>query len=770
MESPIRFWQGMTKAAGIDQLDKFMVGKNSDGSTKYADIIQLLRMLTTLGGSSFKGSIKPTDSPVVTTDQVFYIASPGVYANFGGITVTGLAGIVGQKGTEFTVTNLNADLGVYDRASSLSVVASVLGSEPNFDFLGGSIIFYKGTEYIPTVRKNSNFYEQPSTVVLEMPDGFLGYVLLNKLTRLPEVYSILHPNINQILSDDNLILFCNYFRNAKTISMNGSYKINSNLFGIDFQAYTLLHARNDVFNFDIANRKIYFPKSLFILKNKVGVLDDINQTITNCPPLTIPAGEGYHFLLFNTVLVNFRLIYFDNLAAIEEVRGDYRYIFIGYVYPGGDNAFIQGDFKINGVGSNGVDRFDPIADRFMYTRDMFLFDEDKLPLFKGGLFRTHSSGSKTNVTLFTHDLTNPTGDYKRFEVSEPLLINASEVGNFGNIIVEPNVNPGEVYLKKFNIHKVSRLKFILNPVEVYLSWFADSLGQGNAGLLTSPAYQLKKRLALMGINVKLTGSFNLESPDVNAPDGIYMAEARGYWQYKNFVGRNNAPYGQVITPKLSGRGSTKFQNPFLKLANATDKANHPNWCFRNTGSQNEKSYQEDQDKTGDFYIFDYLNYLGNQQFFAPNISVIALGTNDWQEYTSGGTNSYDLNQSVQALEIMITKMREASVNMKIIIVPANALSISRAEWETYFFPLMEAVVSMVEYKFANDPLVYLCPIYAHASRFGAYHSTSAESYLSGNNNTLKTTRSSDVHALDIVNGEGMDAYMKAIMPAVTFCI
>ncbi|GGH02725.1 hypothetical protein [Pedobacter zeae] len=120
MEQPQRFWQGMTKAATVEVLDKIMIGKNSDGSTKYGDVNQLLGLLSVIGGASFKGNVKPADEPVISEGNAFYIAEKGVYPNFGGVEVTGAAGIIGQAGDEFVVSNFDVDLVDYAKQNDVS--------------------------------------------------------------------------------------------------------------------------------------------------------------------------------------------------------------------------------------------------------------------------------------------------------------------------------------------------------------------------------------------------------------------------------------------------------------------------------------------------------------------------------------------------------------------------------------------------------------------------------------------------------------------------
>lgn len=112
-QTPQRFWQGMSKATALDLLDKIMVGMNTDGAAKYADINQIVNLASIAGGAGFKANITPASSPVVSATPVFYVGTPGTYPNFGGVVITGAAGIIGQVGTTYTVTNLNIDLSAY---------------------------------------------------------------------------------------------------------------------------------------------------------------------------------------------------------------------------------------------------------------------------------------------------------------------------------------------------------------------------------------------------------------------------------------------------------------------------------------------------------------------------------------------------------------------------------------------------------------------------------------------------------------------------------
>ncbi|MCM3364218.1 hypothetical protein ACTQ5K_08705 [Niallia sp. Sow4_A1] len=80
-------------------------------------------------------------------------------------------------------------------------------------------------------------------------------------------------------------------------------------------------------------------------------------------------------------------------------------------------------------------------------------------------------------------------------------------------------------------------------------------------------------------------------------------EGKEGWEFANFIGLDNTYMGgNIITRSETGENTTLYQNPSLKLATEEEKVAHPTWYFRNTGANVEKSYAEDNDKTGDFYI------------------------------------------------------------------------------------------------------------------------------------------------------------------------
>lgn len=197
-------------------------------------------------------------------------------------------------------------------------------------------------------------------------------------------------------------------------------------------------------------------------------------------------------------------------------------------------------------------------------------------------------------------------------------------------------------------------------------------------------------------------------------------EGREAWTYSNYVGRNNKFLndGSAITPLTSkGDGSLKT-NPFIRLATSTDKTNHPDWCFRNTGSKWELSYSEDSDKSGDFYIFDYANYLSVQGLDSPDIITIGLSTNDISTYGS----SKDIVSCTEGLNIMIKQIKSALPNVKIGIIPTPVCrvhpnNVGRRKRDILWANSCMTQVSDLKSTYSN---LYIVPVWMHMSRYGIY--------------------------------------------------
>ncbi|WP_316797330.1 hypothetical protein [Pedobacter agri] len=132
-KADLKFWESIPNVTNLQLEDKLLVGIDSDNSTKFVNVNQLADVISIVGSSAFKGNISPADSPSATSEHVFYIATKGIYSNFGGVEVTGEFGFIGQFGTDFTITNTNIDFSAIQQ-NVTSIIGYIDCSNPTVDW------------------------------------------------------------------------------------------------------------------------------------------------------------------------------------------------------------------------------------------------------------------------------------------------------------------------------------------------------------------------------------------------------------------------------------------------------------------------------------------------------------------------------------------------------------------------------------------------------------------------------------------------------------
>lgn len=234
-------------------------------------------------------------------------------------------------------------------------------------------------------------------------------------------------------------------------------------------------------------------------------------------------------------------------------------------------------------------------------------------------------------------------------------------------------------------------------------------------------------------------------------------EGREGWMYANFIGASNRQMftNTPITRLPDGAtSSTLYQNPFLRLALSNDKTNHPTWCFRNTGSEFELSYEADTDKTGDFYIFDYgyyvVQHLGG---VFPSVVSIALSTNDITRYGATGVAN-----SLFALEVMLTSINLQAPGTRILIIPATVQGDNSTTW-TYVCDFINQSKELVaDLGFGN---IDFLGVWMHQNRhfIFPYSGTGNNTPIqSDGNTTYQLVKSEYIH----FNVNGYHPYAKAL--------
>lgn len=193
-------------------------------------------------------------------------------------------------------------------------------------------------------------------------------------------------------------------------------------------------------------------------------------------------------------------------------------------------------------------------------------------------------------------------------------------------------------------------------------------------------------------------------------------ESSMYWNLENLVGMSNYLTNAPVTynSKLIYRddshssGLTEFVNPFLKQSTDQDRADHPDWCFTNTGSQEETSYAEDQDDTKMHYIFDYTWYMAQHNITMPEVVTLAFGNEPG-----------DIDKSMLALEIAVTQIKSANpdcvIGVATPIAPSQTYT-GDSEWKNNISQFIEREIYTVKKLQEQFKLVYLIPLYLYVDR------------------------------------------------------
>lgn len=372
--------------------------------------------------------------------------------------------------------------------------------------------------------------------------------------------------------------------------------------------------------------------------------------------------------------------------------------------------------------SFGIGKYDEAVNRLLLPPKMFFVDNLPLPLYRDNIFADNSVNLSSifKTALINVDFNNgyfPT--YQYFD--EDIKLDPAKLLATFTIGVKQYTFPDTHYygdILKSTVSatsKTGRTPKIIN--------LGDSLTNRNV-----PA-RLKAKLEGYGVAPSVYGTM--------ANGGGVNGEGREGWTFSQFIGKSNQIGGVAITRQTTAGAGTLQTNPFLKLADATDLANNPTWCFRNTGVFTEKSYAEDTDKTGDFYIFDFGYYLATQNFAIPDVVTIALSTN-------GIT---DLAGNRLALEVMIKQIKKACPSCKIGVIPTGAWgsnATGNAVWKTSVVPWVENCMTDVKTYQSSITGLDIVPIWCHVNRDFNFLYGAATS-LSSVNATKKAQRGDYIH-------------------------
>lgn len=371
---------------------------------------------------------------------------------------------------------------------------------------------------------------------------------------------------------------------------------------------------------------------------------------------------------------------------------------------------------------------------------MYFVNNLTLPVYKESVVSTADDLSLFDTFLINIKSDN-TPQYRSF--LHDYVLDGTKLSNQFKIALSQRINDQYDYFSVINKSMVASTANNGKTIK-YNAW-GDSLTQNGVPAIT------RDKLATYGVAVNLIGTTALNTGYTG------NAEGRSGWSYRNFIGMGHKYPNGVDTI------SNSLIN-FIRLANDTDKTNHPAWCFRNTGALKEFSYADDTNKTGDFYIFDYAYYLSSNGLDTPDVITIALGTNDILNYPS--------NESVSgcklALEIMIKQIKTAFPNMKIGIVPSTGwlnVTAKNTVWINQVATWIETCMTDIKTYQQTYNNIYVVPIWCHINRkFNWVYSSQSD--LSSVNQSQKSLLGDNIHYGDLGKAEYVNAMASWMMNVI----
>ena len=444
----------------------------------------------------------------------------------------------------------------------------------------------------------------------------------------------------------------------------------------------------DLIDFNLLTNKINIPAG-WVSKGK-GDFTAITAQIINITPNEI--NWLYYDYTSNTFLCWGHSVAATNIVSYPNAR------ILAVFKDEIKNINIRCRYKINGYRIEDY-RFDTTVNKLILPSDMFFIDDVEIPIYKEQMVVDNSYDEKYKSVLVT---TDSVGRIKPISFEECVNIKGSDITALFKLAIinqRPyNDSSEEFYYRDIIKHSIASSSLQGKNPKILL--IGDSIIQRYV-----PQY-VYTYLTELGVDPVMLGTVdNLLTVPTQKSEGI------GGWKLSALVGASTGGVYDV--------GGAKF----MRLANATDKANHPTWCFRRTNALLEKNYTTDIDKTGNFYIFDLQSYLTTNSFSTPDVITLAMSVNDIANDMGAFATEADFIAAMMVyVDIFVTKVNEVDPNIKIGISPnllypnSYYFNISRKTAITY----LEKVMAFVEANKVLYPNLYVIPAWLHISREFSY--------------------------------------------------
>ena len=384
------------------------------------------------------------------------------------------------------------------------------------------------------------------------------------------------------------------------------------------------------------------------------ILFDIDAQTISCRHDKV-AADGRLYIVLGTMWIS--------ESKYPEVSGNFTYTVDGKT-PYQDNLS-SAESSIKSL--QDVVSSDLTKNRILSGPELYMINGEKTPIYSSSMLVKDTEGVKPALSYKeNNDEMKPVNKF----FNESILVDPSELSSNISLLASDKYNKGSYLKKDVKINKVDASH--KNGQTIKILCLGDDL------INDKTAYYLRNKLTALGVTPDMLGTM------IN--DQVY-GEGRDGWFYSTFIGASGRGYKEGrITPQTSKGSSTILLNPFVRTANADDKANHPNDCYRATGAYVEKNYYNDTDKNGAFYIFDFAKYMEVQGIETPDVVLIAIKPELVNVFTDDivSTNMNYLRQ-------LVSGIRTALPNAYIGLVPQYAISTAYPDiWENTYKMIEEA--------------------------------------------------------------------------------
>lgn len=202
---------------------------------------------------------------------------------------------------------------------------------------------------------------------------------------------------------------------------------------------------------------------------------------------------------------------------------------------------------------------------------------------------------------------------------------------------------------------------------------------------------------------------------------------------------------------MGKRSEDTFTNPFLKTADATDKANYPQWCF--DAAYSGQSYA-DNPTLASYHIFDVSAWASARGLTAADklVVVIQLGVNDrWRGYAAADVAT--------AQDFMITKFKAVLPQCRFVVSSHSIGWTSERDWSTYTPYIMQKIIKFDDREAQN---ILQAPAWAFMSAKYGWRETAVGTLPGG---VVQVALNDDIHPTDLGAAQWADALVGGVIAA-----